>query len=97
MSKLFNLRTQVLCVLCCLARNLFIMSQSYRHFLFFKKKIYMYLTIFVSIRHEHDVNRAAIMVVFILPSNFTYKDVAAITSLFENASSVNTAENVPQR
>lgn len=62
-----------------------------------KKNIYMYLTIFVSIRHEHDVNRAAIMVVFILPSNFTYKDVAAITSLFENASSVNTAENVPQR
>lgn len=64
---------------------------------FFFKKKYMYLTIFVSIRHEHDVNRAAIMVVFILPSNFTYKDVAAITSLFENASSVNTAENVPQR
>lgn len=83
MSKLFNLRTQVLCVLRCLARK--------------KKYIYMYLTIFVSIRHEHDVNRAAIMVVFILPSNFTYKDVAAITSLFENASSVNTAENVPQR
>ena len=50
-------------------------------FLSFKKK-HIYLTISVSLRHEHDLNLAAFMVVLILPCNFTYKDAAAYTSLF---------------
>lgn len=33
---------------------------------------------FVSLRHEHDVNQTAIVVVFILPRNSTYKDAAAV-------------------
>lgn len=31
---------------------------------------------FVSLRHEHDINQAAVMVRFILPRDSTYKDAA---------------------
>lgn len=37
----------------------------------------VYLTIFVRLRHGHDINQAAMTVVFILPCNSTYKNAAA--------------------
>lgn len=76
----FKLLIWGLKVLCVSTRKVFILSQSYLPFIIFKKHIY--LTISVSLRHEHDLNLAAFMVVLILPCNFTYKDAAAWTSLF---------------